>query len=277
MKRKTTMRLQNRIAVVTGGAQGIGAAIVERFAQEGAKVVIADINDEKAKALASHIPDSMYVQCDVSDADQVENLFSRTFEAFGRLDILVNNAALVHHPDSNRNFLELSTKAWLRTLEINLTGMFYCSQHAARIIAKQVNEGRSGGGAIINMSSGGGSRAHRHLMAYDTTKGGIEAATRAMAVDLAPWKIRVNTVVPGNITVDNALGGATGPDAAGRTIPLGRPGLPADVASAAAFLASEDAAYITGQRIVVDGGMDAQLRSPGVDVPIDLGIAGRLA
>ena len=131
-------------------------------------------------------------------------------------------------------------------------------------------------GAIINMSSGGGSRAHRQLMAYDTTKGGIEAATRAMAVDLAPWKIRVNAVVPGNITVDNALGGATGPEAAARTIPLGRPGSPADIASAAAFLASEDAAYITGQRIVVDGGMDAQLRSPAVDVQIDMGIADRL-
>ena len=112
---------------------------------------------------------------------------------------------------------------------------------------------------------------------YDTTKGGIEAATRAMAVDMAPWKIRVNVVVPGNITVDNALGGATGPEAAGRTIPLGMPGSPSDIASAAAFLASDDAAYITGQRIVVDGGMDAQLRSPAVDVQIDAsGIAGRL-
>ena len=271
------MKLQNKIAVITGGAQGIGAAIAERFAQEGAKVVIADINEGKAKALVSQIPDSTYVPCDVSDADQVERLFSRTIEAFGRLDILVNNAALVHYADASRNFLELSTKTWLRTLEINLTGMFYCSQRAARIMAKQVSEGRSSGGVIINMSSGGGSRAHRHLMAYDTTKGGIEAATRAMAVDLAPWKIRVNTIVPGNITVDNALGGATGPEAAARTIPLGVPGLPADIASSAAFLASDEAAYITGQRIFVDGGMDAQLRSPGVDVTIDPGIAARLA
>lgn len=271
------MRLQDRIAVITGGAQGIGAAIAGRFAQEGAKVVIADINEEKAKAIVSEIQDSMYVPCDVSDADQVESLFRRTLEAFGGLDILVNNAALVHHPDASKNFLELSTKTWLRTLEINLTGMFYCSQRAARIMVKQVSEGRSDGGTIITMSSGGGTRAHRHLMAYDTTKGGIEAATRAMAVDLAPWKIRVNTIVPGNITVDNALGGVTGPDAAGRTIPLGRPGLPGEIASMAAFLASDEAAYITGQRIVVDGGMEAQLRSPGVDVPIDLDIAARLA
>ena len=274
------MRLQNRIAVITGGAQGIGAGIAKCFAQEGAKIVIADVNEEKSKVLVAVLKEigaeAIYVSCDVSDPGQVENVFSKTLEAFGRLDILVNNAALVHHPDSNKNFLELSAKAWLRTLEINLTGMFYCSQRAGRIMVKQVKEGNATGGAIINMSSGGGSRAHRHLMAYDTTKGGIEAATRAMAMDMAPWKIRVNVVVPGNITVDNALGGATGPEAAARTIPLGRAGSPNDIASAAAFLASDDAAYITGQRIVVDGGMEAQLRSPAVDVQIDLGIAERL-
>jgi 3-oxoacyl-[acyl-carrier protein] reductase len=274
------MKLQNKIAVITGGAQGIGAAIATRFAQEGATVVIADVNEEKSKLLLREITaigtEAMYVLCDVSNSGQVEGLFNTTLERFGRLDILVNNAALVHHPDSNSNFLELSAKAWLRALDINLTGMFYCSQQAARIMAKQVMVGKAEGGVIINMSSGGGSRAHRHLMAYDTTKGGIEAATRAMAVDLAPWKIRVNAVVPGNITVDNALGGATGPEAAARTIPLGRPGSPSDIASAAAFLASDEAAYITGQRIIVDGGMDAQLRSPAVDVQIDLGIADRL-
>jgi len=274
------MKLKNRIAVVTGGAQGIGAGIAMRFAQEGASLVIADVNEEKSKSLVAQLKETgveaMYVLCDVSDVVQVENLFNKTLEKFSRLDILVNNAALVHHPDSNKNFLEISAQAWLRALEINLTGMFYCSQRAGRIMVKQVSEGKTTGGVVINMSSGGGSRAHRHLMAYDTTKGGIEAATRAMAVDMAPWKIRVNTVVPGNITVVNALGGATAPEAAGRTIPLGHAGSPNDIASAAAFLASDDAAYITGQRIVVDGGMDAQLRSPAVDVQIDLGIARRL-
>ena len=274
------MKLQNKIAVITGGAQGIGAAIATRFSQEGAAVVIADVNEEKSELLVTKIKasgaEAIYVLCDVSNSEQVDELFKKTLERFGRLDILVNNAALVHHPDSNKNFLELSAEAWLRALAINLTGMFYCSQRAARIMVQQVHGGQGGGGSIINMSSGGGSRAHRHLMAYDTTKGGIEAATRAMAVDLAPWKIRVNAVVPGNITVDNTLSGATGPEAAARTIPLGRPGSPTDIASAAVFLASGDAAYITGQRIVVDGGMDAQLRSPAVDVQIDMGIADRL-
>lgn len=274
------MKLQNKIAVITGGAQGIGAAIATRFAQEGAMVVIADVNEAKLKSLISEIKasggEAIDVLCDVSDSEQVDKLFNKTLERFGRLDILVNNAALVHHPDSNKNFLELSAEAWLRALDINLTGMFYCSQRAARIMVRRVTGGRSGGGSIINMSSGGGSRAHRHLMAYDTTKGGIEAATRAMAVDLAPWRIRVNAVVPGNITVDNTLSGATGPEAAARTIPLGRPGSPDDIAFTAVFLASDDASYITGQRIIVDGGMDAQLRSPAVDVQIDLGIADRL-
>lgn len=270
------MKLQNKIAVITGGAQGIGAAISTRFSEEGAKVIIADLNEEKSKALASQL-NASYVLCDVSNAEQVDDLFRKVIERHGRLDILVNNAALVHHPDSNKNFLELTQATWSRALEINLTGMFLCSQRAGRIFVKQNPEGKSAGGAIINMSSGGGMRAHRQLMAYDTTKGGIEAATRAMAMDLAPWKIRVNVVVPGNITVDNALGGATGPEAAARTIPFGSAGSPKDIASAAAFLASDDAAYITGQRLVVDGGMEAQLRSPAVDAQIDVtGIANRL-
>ena len=134
----------------------------------------------------------------------------------------------------------------------------------------QNQAGNGKGGSIINMSSGGGSRAHRQLFNYDTTKGGIESATRAMALDLGPWQIRVNTIVPGNITVSNSMGGAIGPEAATKTIPLGRPGTPAEIGAAAAFLASDDSRYITGSRIFVDGGMDAQLRSPGVDTQIDV-------
>lgn len=270
------MKLQNKIAVITGGAQGIGAAISTRFAEEGATVVIVDINEEKSKGLATQL-NASYILCDVSSVEQVDRLFSKVLELHGRLDVLVNNAALVHHPASNKNFLELTQEAWQRVLDVNLTGMFLCSQRAARIMVKQNPDGKSVGGSMINMSSGGGMRAHRNLMGYDTTKGGIEAATRAMAVDLAPWKIRVNVVVPGNVTVDNALGGATGPEAAVRTIPLGYAGVPANIASAAMFLASDDAAYITGQRLVVDGGLEAQLRSPAVDAQIDVaGILGRL-
>jgi 3-oxoacyl-[acyl-carrier protein] reductase len=212
----------------------------------------------------------------VADQAQVAALFAQTLERFGQVDILVNNAALVHHPPSNVNFLELSAEAWHLALAVNLTGMFYCSQQAARIMVKQVVAGQATSGAIISMSSGGGTRAHRHLMAYDTTKGGIEAATRAMAVDLAPWRIRVNAIAPGNITVSNSMSGPTGPEAAKGTIPLGHPGAPADIGATAAFLASDDAAYITGQCIWVDGGMAAQLRSPGVDRQIDPALVQRI-
>ncbi|HSG42187.1 MAG TPA: SDR family oxidoreductase [Anaerolineales bacterium] len=274
------MKLENKIAIITGGSQGIGAGIAQRFAEEGAAVVIADINEEKSKELTSKLTASghraIFVVCDVSDSTQVDNLFSRTLEEFGRLDTLVNNAALTHHPESNKHFLELSTEAWLKALAINLTGMFFCSQRAGRIMVKQVAEGKATGGCIINIGSGGGSRAHRQLLAYDTTKGGIEAATRGMALDLAPWKIRVNTLVPGNVHVKNSLGGAIGPDAAQRTIPFGRPGSPDELGAAAAFIASDDALYMTGQRLIIDGGMDAQLRSPGVDTKIDLSLLERL-
>lgn len=277
------MRLQEKVAIVTGGAQGIGGGISARFAAEGATVVIADLNEEKAQALASTLAGNgatvLPIRCDVANRAQVEALFTQTIDRFGRLDILVNNAALVHHPPSNVNFLELPEEAWHLTLAVNLTGMFYCSQRAARVMVKQVVEKRATGGAIISLSSGGATRAHRHLMAYDTTKGGIEAATRAMALDLAPWQIRVNAIAPGNITVSNSMGGPVGPNAANDTIPLGHPGAPADIGATAAFLASDDAAYITGQCIWVDGGMAAQLRSPGVDrqvypdLPQRLGLA----
>lgn len=274
------MRLQAKVAIVTGGAQGIGGGISARLAAEGATVVIADLNEEKAQQLATTLTATgaqvAAIRCDVSAQEQVAALFVQTVERFGRVDILVNNAALVHHAPSNVNFLELSAEAWHRALAVNLTGTFYCSQQAARIMVKQVVTGQATGGSIISMSSGGATRAHRHLMAYDTTKGGIEAATRAMAVDLAPWRIRVNAIAPGNITVSNSLGGAVGPEAAKGTIPLGYPGTPDDIGATAAFLASDDAAYITGQCIWVDGGMAAQLRSPGVDRQIDSDLVQRL-
>ena len=277
---KELMRLHEKVAIVTGGAQGIGGGITTRLAAEGAMVVIADLNEEKAQQHAATLVATgatvLPICCDVSDQAQVAALFAQTLERFGRLDILVNNAALVHHAPSNVNFLELSAEAWQRALAVNLTGMFYCSQQAARIMVKQVVTGQATGGSIISLSSGGATRAHRHLMAYDTTKGGIEAATRAMAVDLAPWRIRVNAIAPGNITVSNSMGGAVGPEAAKGTIPLGYPGAPADIGATAAFLASDDAAYITGQCIWVDGGMAAQLRSPGVDRQIDPDLVQRL-
>ena len=259
------MRLEGKTAIITGGANGIGAGCVRRLAKEGANVAIADIDDAAGKALAADLGEAViYVRCDVANRAPVEALFDEVLSAFGAVDILVNNAAFVHKPGVIANFLEYSDASWRKTLDVNLTGMFHCSQTAARLMAK-----RGQGGVIINMSSGGASRAHRHMFGYDTSKGGIEAATRAMALDLAPLNIRVNAVVPGSTRVDHGTSVGDAPIPPSAVIPLPRQGRPADIAGAVAFLASADAAYITGTRIVVDGGMDAQLRSPSVDYRFD--------
>ena len=259
------MRLEGKTAIITGGANGIGAGCVRRLASEGANVVIADIDDAAGAALADELGSGVrYVRADVSQRQSVEALFATALNAFGAVDILVNNAAFVHKTGVIENFLDYSDEAWQRTLGVNLSGMFYCSQTAARLMAK-----RGAGGVIINISSGGASRAHRHMFGYDTSKGGIEAATRAMALDLAPLNIRVNTVVPGSTRVDHGSFVGDSPIPPGDVIPLGRQGSTADLAAAVAFLASDDAAYITGTRIFVDGGMDAQLRTPSVDFRYD--------
>ena len=259
------MRLSAKTAIVTGGANGIGAGCVRRLAAEGAHVVIADIDDAGGRALAEEQGGGViYARADVSDRASVEALFEAAQAAFGAVDILVNNAAFVHKAGVVDNFLEYSDEAWQRTLGVNLTGLFHCSQTAARLMAK-----RGEGGVIINISSGGASRAHRHMFGYDASKGGIEAATRAMALDLAPLNIRVNTVVPGSIRVDHGTSVGDAPVPPADVIPLERQGGPDDIAAAVAFLASDDAAYITGTRLFVDGGMDAQLRSPAVDYRFD--------
>jgi len=264
------MRFEGKTAVITGGANGIGAGCVRRLAQEGANVMIADIDDVGAARLVAELADApgtvKYARTDVTSREAVQALFDATVSSFGAVDILVNNAAYVHKESAIANFLEYTDKAWETTLRVNLDGLFYCSQTAARLMAKQ---GR--GGVIINMSSGGASRAHRHMFGYDTTKGGIEAATRSMALDLAQLNIRVNAVIPGSIKVENGTVVSGTPIPPSETIPLPRQGTPQDVAGAVAFLASDDAAYITGSRIFVDGGMDAQLRTPSVDFKYDFG------
>ena len=267
------MILQNKTAVVTGGANGIGAGCVRAMAKEGAAVIIADIADESGAALADELADSpgkvVYTHSDITSRAAVETLFEVALSINDGVDILVNNAAFVHRDGVICNFLDYTDDAWQTTLAVNLTGMFYCSQTAARLMAK-----RGQGGSIISMSSGGASRAHRHMFGYDTSKGGIEAATRAMALDLAPLNIRVNAIVPGSTRVDHGTFVGDSPIPPGDVIPLERQGAPADIAAAAVFLASDAAAYITGTRIVVDGGMDAQLRTPSVDFRYDFSAWG---
>ncbi len=251
--------LADKVVLVTGAGNGIGRALAERFADVGAKVAVNDVDPDRAKATVATIEDegghALAVPADVADSDSVATMIDAVMDEHGRIDVVINNAGLV---SPMLHFFEADEAWWRRIIDVNLTGHFLVSHPAARIMAKQ------GGGNIINMSSGGATRAHRSFTAYDATKGGIEALTRAMALDLGPYNIRVNALMPGSIDTH-------GLDLAQRTlrgenVPLGRIGEPFDMTGAALFLASDDAAYITGDIIKVDGGMLAQQRSATVDI-----------
>jgi NAD(P)-dependent dehydrogenase (short-subunit alcohol dehydrogenase family) len=252
-------RLDGKVAIVTGGAHGIGRAIALRYGQEGARVVVADIDATGAEVVAEAIGggggDGLAVPTDVSQAEQVDALVVAAVERFGTVDVLVNNAGLV---DTERHFLEGDDAWWDRIIAVNLRGVWLCASRVARIMAAK------GEGAIINVSSGGATKAHRGNAAYDATKGGIEALTRAMAVDLAPYGVRVNGLIPG--AIDSKGMAPDAKKARGEAIPMGRMGEPADMTGAAVFLASDDAGYVTGHLLAVDGGILAAMRSPAADI-----------
>lgn len=252
-------RLENKVCIVTGAAKGIGEAIAERFASEGANVIVTDLNEEGMTAVVNAIKakggSAVAIKTDVSQEEEVVALFEHVRAEYGRVDVLVNNAGLI---SPMKHILEADKAWWDMIIGVNLTGTFLCCHKAALIMAKQ------GSGSIINMSSGGATKAHRAFVAYDATKGGIEAMTRALALDLGPYGVRINSLIPGSIDTtglsldDRKMRGAN--------VPLERIGEPFDMTGAAVFLASEDSDYITGQRFVVDGGMLAQQRSATVDI-----------
>jgi 3-oxoacyl-[acyl-carrier protein] reductase len=256
---QTQQRFSNKVVIVTGAAHGIGRAIARRFAEEGAHVIVNDVKPEGVEAVVKEISanggSAFAGVADVSKKNDVDGLFDTVLDRFGTVDVLVNNAGLI---DVERHFLEGDEAWWDRVLAVNLKGVFLCSLRAAHVMARKRR------GVIINMSSGGATHSHRGMAAYDASKGGIEALTRAMALDLAPYGIRVNALIPGSIDTQGMP-----PEVKrerGQTIPLGRVGEPEELAGPAAFLASDDASYITGHTFAVDGGLLAQQRSPQVDI-----------
>jgi len=253
--------LADKVVMVTGGGAGIGRALAERFAGQGCRVVVNDVDATTAEATAADIVAAggraIGVVADVSNSDQVASMFDTTVAEYGGIDVLVNNAGMV---SPMLHFFEADEAWWRRIIDVNLTGHFLCSHRAARLMAK------AGGGVILNMSSGGATKAHRAFTAYDASKGGIEALTRAMALDLGPYNVRVNALMPGSI--DTAGLDIEQRTLRGENVPLGRIGEPSDMTGAALFLASDDASYITGDVFRIDGGMLAQQRSATVDIMV---------
>lgn len=254
--------LAGKVALVTGAARGIGLGIAQRLAGEGCRVVMNDIDRDELTASAEILAkthDILAVPGDVADKDEVTELFEQAVAVWGGVDILVNNAA------------RLVKRRWLPAVDladfddiirVNVRGMYLCSRAAAIYMARQHR------GAIINISSVGANRAFRGQVAYITSKGAVEAMTRALAMDLAPYGIRVNSIGPGMIAANGWK--SVSPEEAERRRripPLGREGFPDDIAATVLFLASSEAGYITGQTLYVDGGLTCQLYLPDFEIP----------
>ncbi|MDY8108225.1 SDR family oxidoreductase [Fulvimarina sp. 2208YS6-2-32] len=249
------MALDGRVAIVTGGATGIGYAIARRFLHDGAKVVIADINERAGAEAArdlSEFGEARFVHANVAEKLDVHNLLASALDAFSDVDILVNNAGIVH----KAGFLDLDVADFQRVLDINLKGAFLCGQAVAQHMVEKIRQGGSAG-TIINMSSVNAEFALADQVGYSVSKGGLKQLTKVMALALAPYGIRVNAIGPGSIMTELLHAVANDP-AARNTIlsrtPLGRIGEPKEIASIAAFLASDDASYMTGQTVYADGG-----------------------
>lgn len=246
-------RFHGKVAIITGAGQGIGREIAMAMAREGALVVIAERNKEKADQVAAEIVSTagtaIAAQVDVSDADQVEELVRQTLEVFGRIDVLVNNAGIGHV----KPFLSINLEEWNHVLAVNLTGQFLCAQAVARVMAIQ------GGGRIVNIASISGERGGSGRAAYGAAKAGVILLTKVMAVELAGDNIFVNAISPGPTEteqVSECHGDATRA-AYFALLPMKRYGSPSEIANAALFLASQEASFVNGHVLNVDGGFGA--------------------
>ena len=245
------MRLNNKIALVTGAGSGFGRGIAARFAEEGAKVVVADINEESAKNVAGEIGDSaIAVVADVSKNSDVEAMIQQSVAQWGRLDILVNNAGTTHR---NKPMTEVTEEEFDRIFAVNVKSVFLTARHGVPLMKEQ------GHGIILNVASTAGVRPRPGLAWYNTSKGAMITATKAMAIELASFKIRVNAINPvaGETGMLHLFMGEDTPEKRAQfvsSIPWGRLSQPQDMANAALFLCSDEADMVTGTCMEVDGG-----------------------
>ncbi|WP_436357502.1 glucose 1-dehydrogenase [Brevundimonas sp. CEF1] len=251
MGENRSKRLEGKRAIVTGGASGFGAGIARRFAEEGARVIVADLNGDAARALAAELGDAdLGVQVDVSSTADVAALAETANRLLGGVDILVNNAGVGHTPQP---LDELSDEAFDRIAAVNMRAIYLMSKAFVPAMKAQ------GSGAILNIASTGGVSPRPSLTWYNASKGWVITATRAMAVELAPFQVRVNALNPvaGDTPLLKTFMGADTPEVRAKflaSIPIGRFSTPEDMGAAAAFLCSDDASMITGVALEVDGG-----------------------
>ncbi len=252
------MLLANKVAIITGGAKGIGRATAERLAREGAQIVVADVDDEEGSKVVAAIKaagnEAVFRSADISERLDVFNLVAAARDAFGKVDILVNNAGIV----DEQPFLDLEEAEFDRVMRTNVKGAFLISQFVAKQMIRQCTaDAKCPPGSIVNVTSINARFGQPNHLAYAVSKGGLEQLTRSMALALAPYGIRVNAVGPG--TVETAMVSQVYEDEKAREAalsrtPLGRFGTPAEIAAVIAWLASKEASYLTGTTIWADGG-----------------------
>jgi NAD(P)-dependent dehydrogenase (short-subunit alcohol dehydrogenase family) len=251
------MRLKDKVALVTGAKSGIGLATASRLAVEGAKVVLADVRDaqQEASEIVKEGGEALFVRVDVSSGPQVNALMEKTLAAYGRLDVLVNNAGI----ELAKKVTDTTEAEWDRLMDVNLKGVFFCSKAAIPVMQRQ------GGGIIVNIASELGLVGGSEIAAYSASKGGVVQLTKAMAIDHVGDGIRVNCVCPGPVAtplLEAIIEASSNPEEERRSIVektlLKRVGRPGEIANVILLLASEESSYMTGSVVVVDGGLTAQ-------------------